>query len=189
MILIELHKVVDSDRKADFPSGFAFRLIYNGEVLTSKMDKCLATSDLCDVQVLLDQVVPFAKYHERDCALTNTKNEESRGGFEEKSMEMEMKTAAETLIESPGGVWVVVGLVFVSAALGSVITIFIMRRRNRRTYDIKGSLALKELSMTVLDNDDDDDEFHGSRENDHGRKSASAIYGATSVVDNENELI
>jgi hypothetical protein len=46
--------------RAIYKSYFAFRLLRDGKVLTSKIKGCLADADLCDVQVLLDRVSPFA---------------------------------------------------------------------------------------------------------------------------------
>ncbi len=42
MILIEIHKINATAHHLTtvYPSGYAFRLIYNGEVLTSRMDGC-----------------------------------------------------------------------------------------------------------------------------------------------------
>jgi len=179
MILIEIHEVIDSDRKSDFPSGFAFRLIYNGDVLTSKMDGCLEDSELCDAQILLDRVLPFAKFEDRNCELTATSPE---GGFEEKTKEM--KTAAETLVESPGGVLVVICIVLVSAALGSLLTIFFMKRYLQNAREGKGLISLGELSMTVLEEYDD-----AYEKGDADGRSKPTIYGATAVTDPENEII
>merc|ERR1712032_1222112 len=97
-------------------SSHGFRLIYNGNVLTPMMEGC--NSEICDAKVLVQQVMPFAKYQERDCAaFTPTEN----------AME-EMKEATESLLAAPGGVWVAVSLVFVSMALGGMMTYFWMKR-------------------------------------------------------------
>jgi Histidine phosphatase superfamily (branch 2) len=56
MVLIELHEMnVDgnTDKKV-FPSDFAFRLIYNGKVITSQIIECPSDSELCDANVLID---------------------------------------------------------------------------------------------------------------------------------------
>jgi ubiquitin-like domain-containing CTD phosphatase 1 len=53
--------------RAIYKSDFAFRLLSDGEVLTSKIKGCPADADLCDVQVLLDRVIPFATTN-RNCA-------------------------------------------------------------------------------------------------------------------------
>ncbi|KAL7463246.1 hypothetical protein ACHAXS_003618 [Conticribra weissflogii] len=178
MILIEIHEVIDSDRKSDFPSGYAFRLIYNGDVLTSKMDGCLEDSELCDAQILLDRVLPFAKFEDRDCTLTATTPE---GGFEEKSKEM--TTAAKNLVESPGGVLVVICIVLVSFVVGSLLTIFFMKRCFQEARHGKGRISLGELSMTVLEEYDE-----AYEENDAGGRSKPTVYGATAVTDPEHDI-
>jgi hypothetical protein len=52
--------------RAIYKSDFAFRLLKDGEVLTSRIKGCPADADLCDVQVLLDRVIPL--FANRDCA-------------------------------------------------------------------------------------------------------------------------
>ena len=65
MIVIELHEMnVDgnTDRKI-FPSKFAFRLIYNGEVITSNVKSCEPDLELCNVETLIKLIS-----QERDCS-------------------------------------------------------------------------------------------------------------------------
>lgn len=116
MILIEIH-IMNSDKGSDFQSGYGFRLIYNGKVLTPEMDGC--NSEICDSQVLLKQVMPFAKYQERDCAALKKSD----------SVIGEMKEATESLVTAPGGVWVLVSLMLVSTTMGCMLTYFWMKRR------------------------------------------------------------
>jgi hypothetical protein len=64
MVIIELHEMnVDgnTDRKI-FPSKFAFRLIYNGLVITPQMESCEPDLELCNVEILLNQLS-----RERNC--------------------------------------------------------------------------------------------------------------------------
>ena len=145
MIQIEIHEMADGSA---YPSGYAFRLIYNGQVLTSKMEGCANGAELCDSQVLVKQVAPFAKYTERDCASTTT---EVPPG-----LVAEMETAAENLITAPGGVWVVVLVVILSMALGGVLVFLFMKRRMRRTfaYQQRLSSTIGDLSMRVIDDNE-----------------------------------
>jgi hypothetical protein len=146
MLQIEIHEVLDTD--ARYPSGYAFRLIYNGDVLTSKMGGC-PESDLCDAQVLVKQVMSFAnKYDDATCEVKSLKV----------SKMDEMKHAADTLINSSGGALVILSLIVISMALGSIITYFILRCRFRKVYKYNDTLVLTELSMSAIDDDDDDDE-------------------------------
>lgn len=147
MLQFEIHQVLDTDER--FPSGYAFRLIYNGNVLTSKMDECSESSDLCDAQVLVRQVMSFAnKYEDASCATKNQERMESKIG--------EMKHATDNLINTPGGILVMCFVALISMALGGVITCILMRRRFRKEYKYTDTLALTELSMSALDDDDYD---------------------------------
>lgn len=69
MVLIEVHEV-NIDRNTDkkvFKSNFAFRLLFNGNVITPKMQGCSPDLELCDLDVLLERVEPFAAL-DIDCA-------------------------------------------------------------------------------------------------------------------------
>lgn len=62
MMLIELHEI-DIDGNADrdiFRSDFAFRLIYNGVVVTQEIKGCPEDLELCDVSILDDFVLLLA---------------------------------------------------------------------------------------------------------------------------------
>ena len=70
--------VNDDSDTLTFPSGFAFRLIYNGRVLTWLVDNgtgqddkdaahCAQFSQLCDVSVLMNRVNSFATRSNRGC--------------------------------------------------------------------------------------------------------------------------
>lgn len=70
-IVIELHEIgIDAERDDTlFGTNHAFRLLYNGEVLTPEIEGCPEDSDLCDFQVLVDLIASFATNFE-DCAMT-----------------------------------------------------------------------------------------------------------------------
>ena len=64
MFIIELHQIhgkAENDSSENYPSGKAFRLLYNGVVLTPRMEGCPTDGELCDVSVLVDRVTPFSK--------------------------------------------------------------------------------------------------------------------------------
>jgi len=151
MIQIEIHEITNSNEGSDFPSGYAFRLVYNGAVLTERMDGCAADSELCDSQVLVNQVMAFAKYQERDCeaALVVPPHE---------SLVKEMKTASEKLVAAPGGVGVVVVCAMLFMTLGGMLTFFFMKRQMRKTRRYRhDSSALGGFSMA--DREDDETRF------------------------------
>ncbi|GMI06846.1 hypothetical protein TrRE_jg12384, partial [Triparma retinervis] len=53
---------------SDFPSGRAFRLVYNGDVLTGSFEGCGGSGDLCDLGLLTGYLEGFAK-DDRDCEI------------------------------------------------------------------------------------------------------------------------
>lgn len=62
MLVLESYYVETSSTK----ESHAFRLIYNGQVITSKFPGCPTDSQLCDLNVFLNHVEPFAT-RSRDC--------------------------------------------------------------------------------------------------------------------------
>lgn len=136
MIQIEIHE------SAGFSSGFAFRLIYNGEVLTSKMDGC--TAELCDSQVLVKQVEPFAYNLERNCASDASVPTQD-------DMMGDMKTATKNMASEPGGIFVMVLLVMLGLALGSVLMWLVMRRQMKKHEDYRLDAVPGDLSMSAME--------------------------------------
>ena len=47
MVLIDFYEVDNEDNESEIASGYAFRLIYNSVVLTSRVDGCSSESELC----------------------------------------------------------------------------------------------------------------------------------------------
>jgi hypothetical protein len=111
MVIMEIHEVnVDgnTDRKI-FRSNFAFRLLYNGQVLTSLVDGCTDGLELCDWNVLSNRIEDFAIL-DRDC--------ESRGSGDG-GISSTMKQA-EDFLSTTGGIVVFLVVVSGSMLLGSV---------------------------------------------------------------------
>ena len=164
MILIEIHNMTNVTDRSQFRSGYGFRLIYNGNVLTAAMDGCDKV-DICDAQVLLDQVMPFAKHQERDCSASMTP---------ETTMK-EIKEATESLVAAPGGVWIIGSFMLLSMALGGVLTLAWIKRGRHKTrgYMQKGTAEINTANPGT-------------------HHSVSATYGATNEDKsefNENTLI
>jgi hypothetical protein len=70
--LAQIHELVEgsgSDRSA-FKSAYAFRLIYNGQVLTDRIEGCPVNAELCDASYLIRRVSSFAT-RARDCSPTS----------------------------------------------------------------------------------------------------------------------
>lgn len=140
MILIEIY---DMSVHPEYPSGYAFRLIYNGNVLTQHMENC--SSELCDSKTLLDQVMPFAKFEERICAPTS-EDKEAYHDNEEDTIPEPNQRASETQANSRQK-WGLFGTAILSAAIGSLVTCFMMRHHYENAYKQAGNLE-RELSMT-----------------------------------------
>ncbi|KAL3937473.1 MAG: hypothetical protein SGBAC_007430 [Bacillariaceae sp.] len=61
MLLVEIHELLDDSRnKTLYETGSAFRLIYNGRVLTDQVPGCSEDLELCDVKFLIKRVQPIA---------------------------------------------------------------------------------------------------------------------------------
>ena len=152
MILIEIYEMHGDSKgsSATFPSGYAFRLIYNGAVLTSRMEGCNANTELCDSTVLLDQIMPFAIFEERDCAATSQQDEEFDNAEEDILPEPKQKTADSEV--QPRQKWGIFGVALLSASLGSLITCFMMKHHYQNAYRHAATLE-RELSMVESSND------------------------------------
>ncbi|KAL7441335.1 hypothetical protein ACHAXH_005793 [Discostella pseudostelligera] len=179
MVIIEIHEILNQD--PDFPSGFAFRLIYNGNVLTSKMDGCAEGSELCDSQILVKQVMPFAKYMERDCAASTSPSTVVPVPADDLLTEMEIAT--HNLLVAPGGVWVIVALVISSMAFGCLLMWCLMRYRMRKYHAYKSENVLGDLSMRAFE---EDDHYYHSEQRPGIDSAIPAGYGAT--VGDEKKL-
>eukprot|EP00956_Cyclotella_meneghiniana_P011681 scaffold16436_cov47-Cyclotella_meneghiniana.AAC.1 len=147
MILIEIYDM-SQNNSIEFPSGYAFRLIYNGNVLTQRMENC--SSELCDSKTLLDQVMPFAKFEERDCAPTSI-DEKPYDDSEEDTIPEPKQKASEAGAD-PRQKWGMFGTAILSGAIGSLITCFMMRHHYENAYKQAADLE-RELSMTENRND------------------------------------
>jgi Histidine phosphatase superfamily (branch 2) len=68
LVVIEIH-AIKGDLAVHFPSRYAFRLLYNGQSLTEKINSCNEEMDLCDASVLVDQIKRFSNLDHIDCGL------------------------------------------------------------------------------------------------------------------------
>lgn len=116
MFLIEIHEIIDGQTDHRFfASNFAFRLVYNGQVITNQVKGCLKDSDLCDVFVFTDIVEKFAT-RDRNCQrrraggffLWGNQGGDGGGG---------------------GGIWVSFLLVLVGAVGGGMVTSYSLTGR------------------------------------------------------------
>ncbi len=116
----QIHEIIDgrSDRTV-FKTPFAFRLLYNGKVLTSLVKGCPENSDLCDVRFLKEIVDKFAT-RDMDCTPPDIKSN------------LVLQEAA-TVLSTVMGILIFLGLVLVSAVFGALVAyMFLMGRFRRR---------------------------------------------------------
>jgi hypothetical protein len=100
-----------------FKSDFAFRLLFNGKILTSLISGCPQDCELCDISRLLDIVDPLTD-QAPDCSVPPV---------EEPISQVMVKTQA--LMSTKEGVLLFLGLVAVSAIVGAVATVTFLTGR------------------------------------------------------------
>ncbi|KAL3795880.1 hypothetical protein HJC23_002151 [Cyclotella cryptica] len=144
MVLIEVYEMLNSSKNSEFPSGYAFRLIYNGEVLTSRMERC--SSELCDSQVLVSLVMQFAMFEERDCTSSNPASDASVESFDESEEDSTEEPKQSNSRVNPRQKWLLLGVSLLSATIGSIITRITMRRHYQSAYR-HASDSERELNM------------------------------------------
>eukprot|EP00531_Pseudo-nitzschia_arenysensis_P018394 CAMPEP_0116123460 /NCGR_PEP_ID=MMETSP0329-20121206/4763_1 /TAXON_ID=697910 /ORGANISM="Pseudo-nitzschia arenysensis, Strain B593" /LENGTH=607 /DNA_ID=CAMNT_0003617383 /DNA_START=116 /DNA_END=1939 /DNA_ORIENTATION=- len=148
MMLIEFHDVIDKATGAppsEFPSGKAFRLVYNGEVLTWLMDGCPEFSQLCDVSVFEGRVKPFATRQHHGCGI------EEGGDTDD---ETDKATAA---LSQPLSLSFLIYSMVASFVLSSLVTFFIMqccRWRPRRKHRDESQLVSSGREESFMDEPD-----------------------------------
>mmetsp|Transcript_14466 Transcript_14466/g.27210 ORF Transcript_14466/g.27210 Transcript_14466/m.27210 type:complete len:715 (+) Transcript_14466:2394-4538(+) len=118
LIVVEVHKVGHGDDRA-------FRLIYNGEVLTDKVDGCLKGMELCDVMYLFNQLRDVA-VKDRDCTSSTS------------SLSEDAINLRKVLFTKKGGA-ILVFLTILSGIMGGILTfVYLTRRLPYRGKDGKG---------------------------------------------------
>ena len=169
MIVLEVHEVLDTN--AQFPSHFAFRVLYNGKVLTHLISDC-PSNDLgvCDIQVLVDRTAQFATL-DRDCAVeedtqaqTTTKVVDDDNNNTQNAAAILMAGAVirtENILSTPEGMLYLTAIVSVSAMMGAVLTCCCFLRGNSLTRCLLRRRATQiptneELDGIQYDDDDDD---------------------------------
>jgi hypothetical protein len=98
-----------------YKTNFAFRLIYNGKILTHLIDGCPPKAELCDVTHFLNLVEPMAT-RDLDCSVppvAELPNEK-------------VIVQAKTLMSTTEGVLMFLGLIVVSALWGGVFTFVLL---------------------------------------------------------------
>ncbi|KAL7562211.1 hypothetical protein ACA910_013466 [Epithemia clementina (nom. ined.)] len=113
MMLIEVHELNfgGNTDSSVYPTNYAFRLLYNGQVWTSRMEGCPAEPEqFCDLDVLLKLTEPMA---DRDCNLQHP----------EPAAYNDHVKQAQDVLKTQGGQWAV-GLVAIASFLaGMLVTV------------------------------------------------------------------
>ena len=115
-------------------------MLFNGKVLTSNIDGCPAEADLCNVQILLDRVTPFAT-RDRDCT---ARDRDSRPALQESKL----------LLSTGGGVALVLSVVIASGLVGSLATLYVMRGLPFQKRKDAGMMALTHLTTDISSHHD-----------------------------------
>lgn len=125
MIVVELHQIHNStiDHLGIFPNEVAFRIVFNGVVLTSKVEGCTEGLELCDVVHLMNRVGSFAT-KERDCSSSAPILDEDDDVNKRPQLEPEVSTSSYQLV----------GTAIISGVVGSLFTLYGLRHRYGR-YD------------------------------------------------------
>jgi len=110
MLLIEIHEFIDSWNEALFSGRYAFRMIYNGEILTGKVPGCHEDLELCDFRTLLDIIEPFAT-RSADCARETNAAEEQR---------TVIHSHARESVNTKKGIFMFFSLILLGAVFGGI---------------------------------------------------------------------
>jgi hypothetical protein len=136
----QIHEVINDGRidRTVYKTPFAFRLIYNGKVLTPSIDGCPPNVDLCDARHLTERVDPFAR-RDLDCTASEI-------------LTNEVLRDAATVLSTTTGIFMFLGLLISSALMGAIVTFVILtgrlptgRKKVART-DKYGQIALTTVS-------------------------------------------
>jgi hypothetical protein len=100
-----------------YTTPFAFRLLLNGKILTHLVEGCPLESELCDVKIFLDLVLPIAT-RTADCSVE-----------EEGEPPVEVIQQAKTLMSTKEGVFLFLGLVVFSTFVGALGTFVLLTGR------------------------------------------------------------
>jgi hypothetical protein len=127
-----------------FPSGRGFRIVFNGEVLTSRMDHC--DRDICDLNVLMDLVAPFATW-DRNCS-SLMQNHPQEAASDDMVL---VPVVCTPLLEShtQWGWLIGIMMLLLSACLGSFIMLVFLTRTNvGRTLVLGRQIGFEEIPQS-----------------------------------------
>lgn len=154
-VLGQIHQFIDGmTDETLYPADFGFRLLFNGKVMNVHMDGCPNNRDLCDIEVLIDRISPFAVRDRPHCAVPPTPAPAPPPALE----------TAANLSKSSGGIALVIVVVLLSAIVGAIGGIYLHTNvvRRRATRPAKFTSLPSEGGDSQFrdfpDNNDDDDD-------------------------------
>jgi ubiquitin-like domain-containing CTD phosphatase 1 len=135
MVIVEIHDIIlynVSDHellpvKKKFPSFKAFRILYNGHVLTDKVEGCIMASDLCDISYLINQLDSFTTLdYSSACVVSDEEKEPSSTLFHDITHDVSL---AKALFHTSGGIAFLILTIFFTAFISSLLTYVMMNRK------------------------------------------------------------
>jgi hypothetical protein len=162
MIVLELHAInMDGlSNQTIYQSNFAFRLIYNGQVITDRIEACPKDGiELCDITILLDTVKSFA--------LRNLNCTRQHPILHKHNIVTQTKELESTKI----GILITIILIISNLLIGSLITYLYMIGTFRHYcctfYKTKQTYYPSEFRSTSYqdDNDNDEEPINNSKSN------------------------
>ena len=199
MVVIEIHEMVDDNyNRQKFKSGYAFRLIYDGKVLTSAVAGCgdgnpdndkNGVNDLCDAQILLNHLSPIAT-RTMNCSLSDG---DLNGGDGRQHNAM---VVAKDIVSDTVGILLLLVVVMASAFVGSICVYLYLtgtlpskddvEKVVRSTAATAAVAAKKKISKTKEVVDGSDNATSGGyHDRDNGRASAGIEPFEITMADGE----
>jgi len=115
MIIIEVY-VVNTPNSM---GKFVFRLLYNGNVITDRLDRCPQNSELCSLDVLFETIGPFATNNRPSCAVD----------LAAKSFFGSLLEHTTSMLKNPMDKYIVIAVAGVSFLFGWFVTYVFFRRK------------------------------------------------------------
>jgi hypothetical protein len=149
----QIHELIDGQSDPEiFTSKHAFRLLYNGKILTPLVGGCHQHCELCDIKHLKARLDPIAT-RDGDCSLLpGSMPDVSSSSTDDPNQQYWAS------LDQPEGVAVFVGMVVMSGFLGCVLTYCCMVRR--RIGGKAGRKAVVNGGEWEVDSSDGDLEFY-----------------------------
>ena len=118
---MQIHELIDGiSDKSVYTTDFAFRLLFNGKILTQLVPGCPPESELCDVAILKRIVDPIAT-RSPDCV--------RRQPLASPTSSKEAVAKAQKLLTTTEGIFMFVGLASFGILLGSISTFVLLTGR------------------------------------------------------------